>query len=243
MGRTRPRPPGPAGRAANRRGQPASCRLPEEPGKPGRRLLTTSSPAGPVPTHRARGARRRAGPGGAPAGPSGVSRERRRAPPAPSGLRAHPETGAGQGMGAGRSAPPVGLRGLAPDPGAVRPVRESPAAGTFSSRSRPARLALGAPWPQSATLDPGARGPAAGPTPPCAGGSGGRRGSPPPRQPRAPRSKVRAAPRSARARRRPPAFPRRAPHRLSPRLLLCPGEEGSVPEGGFLVAPSHQQHF
>lgn len=172
MGRTRPRPPGPAGRAANRRGQPASCRLPEEPGKPGRRLLTTSSPAGPVPTHRARGARRRAGPGGAPAGPSGVSRERRRAPPAPSGLRAHPETGAGQGMGAGRSAPPVGLRGLAPDPGAVRPVRESPAAGTFSSRSRPARLALGAPWPQSATLDPGARGPAAGPTPPCAGGSG-----------------------------------------------------------------------
>lgn len=79
----RPRPPGPARRAVNSRGQPGPSRLRRGPRARGAASSQTSSRAGPSPTHRARGARRRAGPVDARDGPSGVSEERRRAPPGP----------------------------------------------------------------------------------------------------------------------------------------------------------------
>lgn len=121
----------------------------------------------------------------------------------------------------GRRAPSACLRGLGPGPGHVRHPGPPPAAPA------PARSALGAPRPESAGLRPGAGGRRAGPTPPS---------PPPPRQQPAPRWRGRAVPCAARAPRRSPAFPRRAPRRPSPRRRLGPAEGGFVPGGGL---PSH----
>lgn len=106
---------------AKSRGQPASCRLPEGPGKPERRLLANFLPARTRPNSPCAGGAAPGGPRGAPAGPSGVSRQPRRAPPASLGRRAHPETGAGQGERAGRSAPPRVSEASVRAPGQVRP--------------------------------------------------------------------------------------------------------------------------
>lgn len=225
----RPRPPGPAGGQPTR-GQPGPRPLPGGPGNPRPRLLANFLPGRTRANSPGAGVRLRAGLAGAPAGPSGVSRERSLVPP-----------GSQRGAGSPPTRPGLGGRGInwperalcvSPRSRAGPGARAPP--GTAPCGARPARLALEAPGPESAGLCPGAGGRRAGPTPPS---------PPPPRQQPAPRSRGRAGPCAARAPRRSPALPRRAPRPPRSRLLLCPAEQGFVPGGGFLVATAHQQHF
>lgn len=223
---------GPAGRAANGRRQPGSRRFPEAPESPGDASPQTSSRAGVAPTYRARGAQGRAGPESAPAGRRASPGSEAALPPGPSGL--------GRGGGPPDYAP-CGFLGSRSGPGASAP---SPG---ISSPQGPAPLTpaagpdLGAPRPEPADLGPGAGGRRASPRASRPGDRWAEWGSQPPRrQPERGREYPQLGAQ--------PALPahqrslRERPAPLGPLLLLCPGEEGFAPGGGFLGVPSHEQH-
>lgn len=152
------RAPEPRGQreGSKRRGQAGPHPLPEGPKKPRQRLLTNFLPGRTQANSPCAGARRRAGLVGAPAGPSGVSRERSRSPPGCQRAQGSPQASrwaGGGGVLALRSAPPAGLRGSGP--GARAPGLESPATGDLPLRSPPrevvpvgasARVRRPSPW-------------------------------------------------------------------------------------------------
>lgn len=123
---------------------------------PGAASSQTSSRAGPAPTHRARGARRRAGPGVAPEGAFGRLRGvAPRSSRPPQGAGAHPETRRGPGGGGQPKGAPFGCpRYGSWSRGKCAQARSVRSPGTARSRPRPARPALGAPRPEPVGLRP-----------------------------------------------------------------------------------------
>lgn len=118
--RTGRRLPGPA-EVSGRRGRPSPLPPPQGPKAPWGRLLQTSSLAGLESTRPARG-RSAGGPRGRSPLPGRPGAPREQRPGAHGSPRDPGWAGAGWGGGtAGRSAPPAGLRGLGPGPGASAP--------------------------------------------------------------------------------------------------------------------------
>lgn len=229
---------------SKRLGQPGPPWPTEGPENPRGASSKTSSSAELGPTHCTPGCSAERASWAPPPGrrsPLGAAR----APPdsqSAAGLTPRPGLG-GEGGAAGRSAPPAGPRGLVPGPGLVRRVLESLATGDQPLAILPLEVDPGARLshsPRPASWWPGAQ---SRPDASLLRRPAGRVGVP--GAATAARPAVESMSRPALCpRSRPIArVPQARPATSQPPPPPLRAEEGFVPGGDFLVAPSHQQHF